>query len=492
MGIIFKQGFWVTSITYIGIIIGFVNVTYLFPLYFTTQEFGTRSLLIDSVLILSQFSLFGIYPSVFKFQHLFGELKEKKTGMFLFFSITFLLFFFTFCFLYWGFIEKPFVKSFSESSKYYAQISYLIIPFLFSFSLYSFFECLSKSTLLSVWSSFTKEILTRVLTTLLLLLYSFEIITIEQFWIGYIIIYLITSIILFIILTLYKKIDFKWPSNKLNSIFLKPFITYCFFAFLSGASGIIIVKIDSVMIGQSISESFVGIYAIAIFFSSTIDIPRRSITQIITPIASQCLASNNMSKLKTIYSETSIYLQLLGSVLLLLIWTNIDFIYSMIPKEDYTIGKYAFLFLGMAKLIDMTFSINGEIITYSKKYKANLIIQIILVIVTISLNYLFIERWGITGAALASAIAILFINVIRFLFIKYYFNLNPFKLSNGIIVVLSIVVLLFNEIDFIKFNLFVNGIINVIVILGSFILLIFLNKDFVIIKNKITNLIIKK
>ena len=55
--------------------------------------------------------------------------------------------------------------------------------------------------------------------------------------------------------------------------------------------------------------------------------------------------------------------------------------------------------------------------------------MLMLVIVTIILNLIFIPMYGITGAALAAMISIVFYNLLRLTFVWYNFKMQPFTLN---------------------------------------------------------------
>ena len=124
-------------------------------------------------------------------------------------------------------------------------------------------------------------------------------------------------------------------------------------------------------------------------------------------------------------------------MLFILIWTNIDNIFSLIPNSEiYSQGKYVVLFIGIAKLFDMLMGINAEIILMSKYYRINIAIMIFLIVAAVALNYWLIPIYGITGAAIATAFSIFFYNTMRYLLLFVTEGLQPFnqKTLGGLII----------------------------------------------------------
>jgi len=102
----------------------------------------------------------------------------------------------------------------------------------------------------------------------------------------------------------------------------------------------------------------------------------------------------------------SLDILIVGSFLFLLIWVNLDNIFSLMPGS-YSDGRYVFLFLGLARVMDMYSGLNGTILVTSKKYRYDFTFSLMLVALTVASNALLIPRWGMTGAALATMITVL-------------------------------------------------------------------------------------
>ncbi|WP_374165855.1 polysaccharide biosynthesis C-terminal domain-containing protein [Arcticibacter sp. MXS-1] len=112
----------------------------------------------------------------------------------------------------------------------------------------------------------------------------------------------------------------------------------------------------------------------------------------------------------------------------------------MIPPE-YAAGKYVIFFVSLGGLIDMATGMNGMILATSKYYKYDTYFFLGLIFLTVAANYVFIPKWGITGAAAASALTTLLFNLYRYLFIWKKFGLQPFDLKNFYILAVGLSIL---------------------------------------------------
>ena len=110
------------------------------------------------------------------------------------------------------------------------------------------------------------------------------------------------------------------------------------------------------------------------------------------------------------------------------VWANLDNIFELIPKNEiYEAGKYVVIIVGFGKLIDMIFGPSSEIIVLSKYYGFNIILIILLAGSIVFANNLLIPTYGINGAAIGAALALIFFNLIKFIFIWITLKMQPFS-----------------------------------------------------------------
>jgi O-antigen/teichoic acid export membrane protein len=180
-----------------------------------------------------------------------------------------------------------------------------------------------------------------------------------------------------------------------------------------------------------------GVYTTAFYIGLVIEMPRRAISQISIPIISSALRKNDHTTVGKHYRKVSINQLIIGTLLYLGIVVNLENIYALVPNnQEFISGMPVVIIIGMAKLIDMAFSQNSEILMLSKHYRFNVVTVMILGFFTIILNYLLIPSYGITGAAVASLVALLLFNLTKFGFIWVKFGFQPF--SGATLIVIAI------------------------------------------------------
>ena len=436
MGVIIKQSIKASIFSYIGVIIGYINVLWLYPYFLEANQIGLFRIIQSSAYLLATFGQFGMASTLVKY---FPQFKREKGFLGLVLSVSTIgyLVLLAFCALFQGQITGYFSEE-SPLFVEYFQVS-LIITYLII--LFQILEAYCRSILQIGVPTFLRDIGIRILTTGFIVLYGLGYLNFERLIWSFALTFLVVafSLLLYIVLIKKIKIVFKFPFMSKSSF--KQFINFGAFAVLGAGGTQIILQIDSIMVSGTLGLDETGIYTIAFFIGAVIELPKRAITQLSMSLLSQNFKNNDMEAVKKLYRQTSINQLIIGALLLLGIWSNLDNVYHFVPNgELYKQGFYVVLFIGLGKLSDMLFGANGEIIVMSKYYRFNVLAVLILALLTVVLNIYLIPFYGIKGAALASLFAMLTFNLIKYVFVWVKFGLQPFthKTAIAALIVLGI------------------------------------------------------
>ena len=200
------------------------------------------------------------------------------------------------------------------------------------------------------------------------------------------------------------------------------------YVLLGGASLMIVTRLDMMMISTMMDLEHVAFYTVAFFIGNAIKIPGKSILTIATPLLARAWEENNIKQIQNIYSKSSINLLIVGGVFFLCIWLNIDDIFILLP-EKFSHGKWVVLFISLSQLFNLATGVNGAIIVNSNLYKYDLITNTFLVVFALITNLIFIPKYGINGAAMATAFSVLLFNILRLILIKVKLDLQPFSIK---------------------------------------------------------------
>ena len=96
MGIVKRDSIAITILSYIGVVVGYVNKILLFPNFLSEEQVGLTSILVSLAVMYAQFSALGINSTVVKFFPFFRTPDKRHNGLFFWsalgVSIGFLLF----------------------------------------------------------------------------------------------------------------------------------------------------------------------------------------------------------------------------------------------------------------------------------------------------------------------------------------------------------------------------------------------------------------
>lgn len=418
-------------------VLGYINTILLFPNILQPDQVGLTKLLISVSGMFAQFSALGFANMTYKFFPFYRD-PEKKHHGFLFMLLVIPLSGFALISLL-AVIFKPFILKYytGQDAEVLLRYYYHIILLAFFALLFILQDAYLRSLYKTVVSSFVQDFLNRILTTIAISLYAFDLLNFQNFVYLYIAINCLSALVLSVYLIYLKQLFIKpnWLAFRVRPI--KEIIGYGLFSFAGNISSVIINNIDSLMILNYLSLTEVGIFQIASFVTSAIRIPAASILKIVVPQVADFWKAQNLTALKSLYQRVTSVNLVIGCLLFIGIWANIDNIFSLMPPI-WRQGKYVFFFMGIARLFDTATGLNGVILLTSDKFRYDLFFNALLAALTITTNFFFIPLYGINGAAVASMLAIVSINLARLLFVWGSYKMQPFVWRSLLIVGIAI------------------------------------------------------
>ncbi len=313
----------------------------------------------------------------------------------------------------------------------------------------SILDAYSRSFLKVAIPTFFREVLLRLLTGILVGIYLLGWINFAQVMQGLVLVYglAMAGMLVYMLWLGVLNFDFRW--NSFPKGFRSSFIQFSLVTFLATAASTLIMKIDSIMVSSMVSLEANAIYAIAFSMALVIEMPRRAISQVVMPVIADHFAKGNHAEINKIYKQVSNRQLYICLLLFAGIWSNIDALYHFIPNgEIYQAGKMVVLFIGIGKLMDVAFSVNSEILVFSKYYRFNLVATIGMSILIVLLNFWLIPIYGIEGAAMASGLVMLFYNLTKFVFLKIRLGFNPFSTETIKILAVGFFAILIGQIKY--------------------------------------------
>ena len=428
---------------YCGMMLGYINLLLLSPLILSPEQIGLTRVLYDGSYMFAMLAQLGIWSVATKFYSYFRD-KSKKDNGFLFYMISIPALGFLVLGSLLLIFHEQFAGFFIQKSPLIVDYYYYFIPLIFIVMYSQIFETYSSLQYRIVVPNLLREVLNKFMYLLIILLLLSQLISFKTFINFYVLSYGISLIVLILYLrsmhTLHFKPDFSFVTPELR----KQMITYGIFVFFGSLGAFAVARMDVIMLSSLSGLYFAGVYSISYLLGNVIEVPRKAIAQISVPIIADAWKNNDIDKINEIYKKTSINQAIVAGLIFLVIWVNIEAIFSLIPNSSvYIAGKYVALFIGLARFIDAATGVNTEILMNSHKhYKFNLVLLFAIGILTIILNLILIPVLNIYGACLSVLISIVLYNIFKFVFIYKKWKIQPFTF-NTLKVILLLVVLVF-------------------------------------------------
>ena len=435
MGVIQKQSISGTIYSYLGVVLGFITTGWLFPRILSTEQVGLLRILVSYSVLFAQFASLGINSVSVKLFPYFRD-PEKKHHGYLGLTLMVGLAGFLLSTLIYLLLKPMFVARAAGKSSLFIDYFYYVVPLILFTLLFSLFDTYYRVLYNAVKGIVYKEVVQRLLILAAILLYFFKLIDFQWLVILYVLAFI--SPALFLMGTLikdkmfYVKPDFAFIDKKMA----REMLNVAFFGILASFSGVLVLNIDVIMVNQYLGLAAAGIYTIAFFFGTLILVPSRTMGKISSVVIADAWKTDDRKTIMEIYRKSSLSLSVIGFLLFIGVWGNLDNIFHIVGK-DYTAGKYVILFIGLANLSDLFMGVSAHIILNSKYFRWLSYLLFVFAFLLIVTNLLLIPRFGITGAAIASLISKYIYNGLKFIFLYRKYKFQPFSYRHILIVVFA-------------------------------------------------------
>jgi O-antigen/teichoic acid export membrane protein len=464
-----KNAFKTTIISYIGLLIGYLNKGVLFVYFLSTEEIGLINLILTIGVLFAQFSNLGVSYTIWRF---FPFFKNKQTSNNGFIQFTLILnivgvFIFTLLLiLFKDLINDNYIKSPLFEANYF-----WIIPLGIFYSFFLTLDSILRAIHKNVVSIFAMDFLLRIMQLLVTLLFGFSIINFSYFVALSSICFVFPTVLVLIQLLRNKQFFWRLSQIDIAKRFRKILYNYTFYNYINFIGITVVLSLDTVMIASYIGLSKTGVYTTMIFLLSGVLIPYKTLQRFCQPMVAEYWKNKELNKLEKLYERVSSISLIFGFIIFIVSWTLKNKALEFLPSQ-FDEFMILLLIVLIGRIIDMYSGLNGLILLSSKKYKIDIIFTLFLLVVTVLLNSVLIPKYGVIGAAIATSVALILYNFSRLIYVLIIFKIHPFKKS-------QFYILMFFSASFIISTTFLSGInvwLNTIISLCLFLLPIILFK----------------
>jgi O-antigen/teichoic acid export membrane protein len=425
MGVIQRQGLKYTIVNLAGLVIGGACTLWLYPL--VVGEYGLFQILLAVGVVGLPIIALGANTVAIRF---FPYFEDKKSGHHGFLALLLglcslgYLLFGTLAFLLWGLVRPTVLSHSSPILGQYIWAAPILACLWVTSAVMSAYSANFKRI---VVPSLLLEFSQKIVVPLLLFCVWLQWITLTQAVWGLILhALLVCSGMLFYL-------------KRLGQLHLKPdwlFLTpalrkeiggFLRFSTLSSFALVIVAKADLFLVGALLPIAKAGVYSIATFLATTLEIPIKGLYTASVSSVTRYIADDDREALSHIYKRVSINLICIGLGLFGAIWISIDSVFAIMQKSEVVAtGKWVFFFIGLSRLVEMGTGLNNYMIYYSPHYRLSLLPMGLLAVANITFGIWLIPEYGFTGAAISTLGGITSYNAFSLWLVWRKFGLFPF------------------------------------------------------------------
>lgn len=437
-----RQSIISSVMVYAGFALGFLN-TYLFTKEggFSKEQYGLTGIFIAIGSLMYSLANLGMPSYIYKFYPYYNDNLDRKRNDILSWALVVSLL--GFCLVTIGgiYFRHTVIRKFGYSPelvKYY----YWIFPFGLGLTLFSILESYAWQLKKAIVTNFLREVQFRLFTTILIVFTFAGLLTsFDTFIKIYSFTYLGIALILLFYLLSKGYIHLTFKISIVTKKFYKKILALIGFVFGGTLVFAISSVFDSLVIAAVVKEGLAGvaIYSLAQNIASLIQAPQRGIIASSIGALSQAWKDKDMPRIQRIYRQSSINQLLFATGMFALIWLNFtDGVFTFKMQSGYINARWIFFFIGLYRIIDMGTGVNSQIIATSTRWKFEFFTGIILLLITLPLNYVLTKYYfDVKGPAIANLISFTIYNVIRYWFLKTKYNLDPFTKETVLTILLG-------------------------------------------------------
>jgi len=437
MGVIEKQSIKGTVYAYLGVGVGFITAGILQPNFLTREQNGVLDLLWTWSLLLATLSTLGINNvtnRLFPYFRNPGQKHHRYFGLVLWVTLT-------------GFIVsmiiylllRPWIISDSlEQSTLFVRYVDLIVPLTLFTAIYLVVDIYYAALYQSAKGILIKEFLMRLFILIALLLFVYHVLDFPKFVLGYTLALSLPGILISLLLLFDGEFIIRPDFSYLRPKLTHAIISVAGFGIIMTFSNIVVQSIDRIMINSILGLADTGIYGRVFIFGTLVSIASRPVNKISNIVVAQAWKDRQTDTIRRIYSQSTLNQLLFGLLILVGILGNLDNIFRILP-DNYASGKWVILFIGLANLFQMASGVSVAVMSTSRHYRLLTFFILLFAGLIVVTNLLLIPRMGISGAALASAISVGCYSLMRFIFLRIKYQMQPYSwrhlaiLATGII-----------------------------------------------------------
>lgn len=266
--------------------------------------------------------------------------------------------------------------------------------------------------------------LTRILAVGALALSGFGVMGLA---IGYNLGFILSGIIGFILFLRIDEFEYRSLLSPAPTTRYKGILMFSLPLALNAGISVITQQADVVLLGILGTNDMVAIYDIVFLISQTIMFFAPALGYLFEPLVSEYHSDQNNQKMGKLYSVVTRWMVIATFPIFALLTIAPESTLGTFFGSEYRAGGLALIILSIGYFISRLVGLSGSMLVASGATRAMMYISVATAGLNIILNLLLIPQYGILGAALATAGAIILNNTSQAVYVYKISRIHPFK-----------------------------------------------------------------
>ena len=404
-----QKSFSVLIIRSFGVLLLF-SFTLFITNFYSAENVGRYDFVRSTLMVLGGLCLMGTNQSIIYYSGLLNARKSIESIRIIYFKMLKIIFTLSLFILvlFLTFFNKKIINDiFSNEESYSLILKTILTLAFFTLTMLNIdtIRALKKTIMSEMYRSLFRY-LPVFIFAIILLQTNNEIFLIEAYLLGFLLLSLFSSIMVYRLL---KKLD--KPNDKSETFTVKEIFKTSSPMALSAIAYFIMQSIDIIIL--SIYEGFdqIAYYSVSVKLAMVISLALMSVNIVIAPRIAEIFENQNMRDLQQLVKHSTRIIFLMSICVLSIFFFFSEEILSLFG-HDYIIAKNALLFLLAAQFFNAISGPGAIYLNMTRRQKTLNKILVFGLIINISLNFYLIPTEGINGAAMATLISLIIWNTI--------------------------------------------------------------------------------
>lgn len=204
---------------------------------------------------------------------------------------------------------------------------------------------------------------------------------------------------------------------------------YIIFGLIGTAGVALSLNLDRLLVWTYLGEQEIAVYAFGIFVVGIMYLPYKAVLGVSSHLIATKFKERKIAELAVMYRDSSETLFAIGGVVFLGTISCLPFYYQLTTNlGQYELGHVALIILGVGVLFDLMTGINTSMVSYSDHYRWNTVFVVLLGGGNVAISYwmVVVLQMGLIGAALGTTITLIAVNLVKIGFIYWKLKAQPF------------------------------------------------------------------